>query len=47
MIERLMLRASEAVASGDDPFAAVNPNLIVGPIVRAFGALGLATKTQR
>ena len=35
MIERMMLRASDTVASGGDPFAAVKPDLIVGPIVRA------------
>ena len=31
MIERLMLRPSDASASGGDPFAAVNPEHIVGP----------------
>jgi hypothetical protein len=44
MIERLILRASDALASGGDPLAAVKPDLIVGPIVRTFGALSLATK---
>jgi hypothetical protein len=36
MIERLTLRASNAVASSGDPFTTVKPDLIVGPIVRAF-----------
>jgi hypothetical protein len=34
MIERLALRASDAAASSGDPFAAVNPDIIVGPMVR-------------
>ena len=44
MIERLMLRASDPAANGGDPLAALNPELIIGPMVRTFGTLGLATK---
>ena len=36
MIERLMLRASDAAVNGGDPLAALNPELIIGPIVRAL-----------
>ena len=46
MIERLMLRAADATASGGDPYAAVNPELIVGPIVCSFTPPSPATDVE-
>ena len=38
MIERLMLRASDEAAGGGDPYAAVNTELILGPLVRPLSS---------
>lgn len=44
MIERLMLRASDETAGGADPYAAVNVELILGPLVRPFITLSLSLR---
>lgn len=36
MINYFELRASDMTASGDDPYAAVNAELFIGPMVRIF-----------
>lgn len=36
MINYFELRASDMAASGDDPYAAVNAELFIGPMVRIF-----------
>src|SRR6266852_2277773 len=45
MINYFELRAPDMVASGDDPYAAVNAELFIGPMVRIF-SISLQCSTE-